>query len=36
MNREIVNYDNKKYIKEVTLYFNEVDKNDFLNVIDNC
>ena len=36
MNREIVSYDNKKYIKEVTLYFNEVDKNDFLNDIDNC
>lgn len=36
MNREKVNYDNKKYIKEVTLYFNEVDKNDFLNDIDDC
>ena len=36
MSREIVNYDNKKYIKEVTLYFNEIDKNDFLNDIDNC
>ena len=36
MNREVVNYDNKKYIKEVTLYFNEVDKNDFLNDIDDC
>ena len=36
MNREIVSYDNKKYIKEVTLYFNEVDKNDFLNDVDNC
>lgn len=36
MNREMVNYDNKKYIKEVTLYFNEVDKNDFLNDIDDC
>ena len=36
MNREIVSYDNKKYIKEVTLYFNEIDKNDFLNDIDNC
>ena len=36
MNIEIVSYDNKKYIKEVTLYFNEVDKNDFLNDVDNC
>ena len=36
MNRKIVNYDNKKYIKEVTLYFNEVDKHDFLNDVDNC
>lgn len=36
MNREIVNYNNKKYRKEVTLYFNEVDKNDFLNDVDNC
>lgn len=36
MNREIVSYDNKKYIKEVTLYFNEVDKNDFLNDVVGC
>lgn len=36
MNREIVDYDNKKYIKEVTLYFNEKDKNDFLNDVDDC
>lgn len=36
MNRETVNYDNKKYIKEVTLYFNDTDKNDFLNDVDNC
>lgn len=34
--REIVNYNDKKYIKEVTLYFNENNKNDFLNDIDNC
>ena len=36
MNRGIINFDNKKYIKEVTLYFNEVDKNDFLNDVDDC
>ena len=36
MNRETIKYDNKKYIKEVTLYFNEADKNDFLNDVDNC
>lgn len=36
MNREIVNFDNKKYIREVTLYFNDKNKNDFLNDVDNC
>lgn len=36
MNREIVNFDNKKYIREVTLYFNDKNKNDFLNDIDDC
>lgn len=36
MNREIVNFDNKKYIREVTLYFNDENKNDFLNDVDDC
>ena len=36
MKREIVDYDNKKYIKEITLYFNQEDKNDFLNDVDDC
>ena len=36
MNREIVNFDNKKYIREVTLYFNDKNKNDFLNDVDDC
>ena len=36
MNREIVNFDSKKYIREVTLYFNDKNKNDFLNDIDDC
>lgn len=36
MNREIVDYNNKKYIREVTLFFNDKDKNDFLNDVDDC
>ena len=36
MNRETIDYDNKKYIKEVTLYFNDKDKNDFVNDVDEC
>ena len=36
MNREIVDYNNKKYIREVTLYFNDKNKNDFLNDVDDC
>ena len=36
MNREIIDYNNKKYIKEVTLYFNDKDKNDFVNDVDEC
>lgn len=36
MNREIVSFDNKKYIREVTLYFNDENKNDFLNDVDDC
>lgn len=36
MNRETVNFDNKKYIREVTLYFNDKNKNDFLNDVDDC
>ncbi len=36
MNREVINYNNKKYIKEVTLYFNDKDKNDFVNDVDEC
>ncbi len=36
MSREIVNFDNKKYIREVTLYFNDKNKNDFLNDVDDC
>lgn len=36
MNREAINYNNKKYIKEVTLYFNDKDKNDFVNDVDEC
>ncbi len=34
MNRKIIDYNNKKYIKEVTLYFNDKDKNDFVNDVD--
>lgn len=34
MNRGIIDYDNKKYKREVSLYFNINDKNDFLNDID--
>lgn len=36
MNRETINYNNKKYIKEVTLYFNDKNKNDFVNDVDEC
>lgn len=36
MNRETIDYDNKKYIKEVTLYFNDKNKNDFVNDVDEC
>lgn len=36
MNREIIDYNNKKYIKEVTLYFNDKDKNDFANDVNEC
>lgn len=36
MNRETIDYDNKKFVKEVTLYFNEKDKNNFINDIDEC
>lgn len=36
MNREVINYNNKKYIKEVALYFNDKDKNDFVNDVDEC
>ena len=36
MNREIVSFDNKKYIREVTLYFNDENKNDFLNDVYDC
>lgn len=36
MNREEIEFDNKKYIKEVTLYFNDKDKNDFVNDVDDC
>lgn len=36
MNREIIDYNNKKYIKEVTLYFNDKNKNDFVNDVDEC
>lgn len=36
MNRETIDYNNKKYIKEVTLYFNDKNKNDFVNDVDEC
>ena len=36
MNIETINYNNKKYIKEVTLYFNDKNKNDFVNEVDEC
>lgn len=36
MNIETINYNNKKYIKEVTLYFNDKNKNDFVNDVDEC
>ncbi len=36
MNRETIDYNKKKYIKEVTLYFNDKDKNDFVNDVDEC
>jgi len=36
MKREEIEFNNKKYIKEVTLYFNDKDKNDFVNDIDEC
>lgn len=36
MNREIIDYNNKKYIKEVTLYFNDKNKNNFVNDVDEC
>lgn len=36
MNREEIEFNNKKYIKEVTLYFNDKDKNDFVNDVDYC
>lgn len=36
MNRETIDYDNKKYIKEVTLYFNDKNKNDFVNDVYEC
>lgn len=36
MNRETIDYDNKKYIKEVTLYFNDKNKNDFVNDVGKC
>lgn len=36
MNREEIEFNNKKYIKEVTLYFNDKDKNDFVNDVDHC
>lgn len=36
MNRETIDYNNKKYIKEVTLYFNVKNKNDFVNDVDEC
>jgi len=36
MNREKIKFNNKNYVKEVTLYFNEKDKNDFVNDVDDC
>lgn len=36
MNREEIEFNNKKYIKEVTLYFNDKNKNDFVNDVDYC
>lgn len=36
MNIETINYNNKKYIKEVTLYFNDKNKNDFVNDVEEC
>ena len=32
----IVKYDNKKYKRELSLYFSVNDKNDFLNDVDEC
>lgn len=34
--REEIEFNNKKYTKEVALYFNNVDKNDFVNDVDDC
>lgn len=36
MEREEIEFDNKKYTKEITLYFNNNDKNDFVNDVDEC
>ena len=36
MKREEIEFDNKKYTKEVTLYFNNSDKNDFVNDVQEC
>lgn len=36
MKREEIEFNNKKYTKEVTLYFNNEDKQDFVNDVDAC
>lgn len=36
MKREEIEFDNKKYTKEITLYFNNNDKNDFVNDVEEC
>lgn len=36
MAEEEIEFNNKKYTKEVTLYFNNEDKQDFINDVDDC
>ncbi len=34
--RETIKFNDKKYTKEVSLYFNNNDKNDFVNDVQEC